>query len=311
MAEDSSAFANLTRPPGQKGQEIRTGGLGFDFAWHTVFKYDTLKFWKIPIRERPSNFQRLLCSIHGADNGGDVRPRGAQILAYSHDENAYEKGAFLAQMAGDTSLEKFANGRMALAWQIMRGGGPVLDFMGNENLQSDAWDSRLRQSVENPQQKGTTPFNWEELDPRINPAGAHFHQGARVCRRDLNLLYLNSPGLQNQSLEGIRQVHTDFHNGVLCLHRKGGSQQFACLLNTSDRHFTEYVVPMPGIEAAPELDRLTSVSEVYNTDAKKYGGNGGTNGHVDIFRDPENGRAVGLKLCLPALTAVILEEKFS
>jgi 1,4-alpha-glucan branching enzyme len=181
--------------------------------------------------------------------------------------------------------------------------------MGNETLQSDEWSNRLQRSVDNPGTGPKTCFNWEELDPVANPAESHFHLGARACRRDLNRLYLKHPGLQNQGEEGIRRVHADTYNGVLCIHRKGGGQQFACIFNTSDHHFPEYVIPLPKKEDAPELDFLTAVREVYTTDARQYGGQGRTNGTVAIIRD-EKGRATALKICLPPLTALLLEERF-
>lgn len=309
MAEEHSGFPNLTRLPEERGQVTRTHGLGFDYGWHMLFKYDTLEFWKTPAAQRPANFQRLISSVQGVDRGPDILPRESQILACSHDESAHGKGTILAQMAGNSREEKFANGRLALAWQLLRGGGPVLDFMGNETLQSDEWSGRLKCSVENRERGPKTCFNWEELDPATNPGESHFHLGARACRRDLNLLHLRNPGLQDQGEDGIRRVHTDFNNGVLCIHRKGGGQQFICIFNTSDRDFFEYIIPLPNREEAPELDRMSAVREVYNTDARQYGGQGRTGGMIDIIRD-QQGRATGLKMRLPSFTAIMLEERF-
>ncbi|MBS0604630.1 MAG: alpha amylase C-terminal domain-containing protein [Verrucomicrobia bacterium] len=318
MAEESSAFPNVTRSPYERGVHSRSHGLGFDATWHMGWMNDSLSFWQKSAQERLlkpeeglGTFDLFTHTMKSVDGSSDGRPRGQVVLPYSHDENANAKGTIFAKMAGSTREEKFANGRMALAYQLLRGGGPTLDFMGNELLQSDEWHWRLKQDMENPSAKPRASVQWEELDPSTNPSEYHFHRGAQASRRDLNQLYLHNPGLWDQTDAGMDWFHTDTDNAVLCFHRRGSGQQYACVFNTSDRDFSEYMIPLPDQSHAPELAKLTGVKEVYNTDDANYGGKGRVNASVEVVREHSSGRPTHLKLRLPPFTSIMLEEIFT
>jgi 1,4-alpha-glucan branching enzyme len=322
MAEESAGFANLVRSPDKRGDYTRTRGLGFDAAWHMGFMNDTLKYWKLPAGDRPNAFHDLFTkTVKDVDVGNDVRPRGKCVIAYSHDESCNMKGSIFTKMLGWQNREndlKFANGRLALAYQLLRGGGPTLDFMGNEILQTSEWHGIVWNNRLNPNQQVKPSFQWEELDPK--DSNHHYHVGAQASRRDLNELYLKRHGLWDQTDEGFSWIRADkWEDCVLSFHRRGKipngdrKEQFACIFNTSHKDLTDYEIDLPGALYAPELDKLTAVWEAYNTDKLNYGGRGRTNATIEILRrDSTNpGRPTQFKLRLPPFTAIVLEEQFS
>src|SRR5262249_18992128 len=103
---------------------------------------------------------------------------------------------------------------------------------------------------------------------------------------------------------------SDNHNCVLSFHRRGNGQQFACVFNTSGNDIRDYMIKLPDANYAPELNKLTGIKEVYNTDDRTYGGQGRLNSQVEIVRD-WTGRPTHLKLRLPPYTAIVLQEYFS
>ncbi len=314
MAEESSAFSNVTRPPYERGEHAKSLGLGFDLTWHFGVMNDTLNYWKGNADQRRHSFSMLTSTVERVDGDSDTRPRGKVIIPYSHDECAAGKGTIFAKMAGNNRSEKFANGRLALAYQLLRGGGPTLDFMGNEILQTKEWHGILVNNLKNPHTPPQATFQWEELDPSRDPFEHGYHRGAQLSRADLNRLFLESPALWDQTNHGLSWIRADdTTNCVLSLHRRSedGNQQFACIFNTSDNDISDYLIPLPDANYAPELDRLTGIREVYNTDKSEYGGQGRLNDTVEIIRDSTSGRPTHFKLRLPPYTAIVLEEKLS
>ncbi len=311
MAEESSAFPNVTRPPHEKGEHTKSLGLGFDLTWHFGVMNDTLEYWKKNAHERRRAFSLFTRTIRDVDGNSDTRPRGKVILPYSHDENCNGQGTVFAKMAGNDRSEKFANGRLALAYQLLRGGGPTLDFMGNEILQTKEWHGILVDDLKNPQRTPRSTFQWEELDASGDPWEHKFHLGAQESRRDLNGLFLESPALWDQTDHGFSWIRADdTTNCVLSFHRRSedGNQQVACIFNTTDRDISDYLIPLPDTGYAPELGRLAEIREVYNTDKLEYGGQGRLNDTVEVIRDQASGRPTHFKLRLPPYTAIVLEE---
>jgi 1,4-alpha-glucan branching enzyme len=209
-------------------------------------------------------------------------------------------------MGGNSFPDKFANGRLLLAYQLLRGGGPILEFMGNEILQTQEWHGRVIN------ERNKASVQWEELDPKVDVHNFRLHLGARESRKALLHLYRNNPGLQDQTDDGFAWIDAkDSENCVLSFHRKGAGQQFACIFNTSDQDLKNYLISLPDANYAPELIRLFSCKEVYNTDALAFGGLGRKNAHIEIIRDFTFFRPTHLKLRLPPYSAIVLEENFA
>ncbi len=314
IAEECLGFHNLTRPVEQKGIHTKTGGIGFDLTWHMGFMNDTLRYWQMPAEERQQAYGLLTHTVQAVDGHEDIRPRGKVVLPYSHDENANGKSTIFTKMSGKNNIEKFANGRLALAFQLLRGGGPILEFMGNEILQTTEWHARIKENSENRNAPPKTGIQWEELDPQVvDKSNAHLHQGAQKCRQVLLHLYQDNVGLWDQTDDGFAWINAeDSQNGVVSFHRRNQGQQFACIFNTSDHEIKNYKIPLPDQTYAPELDQLVEAKIVYNTDEKQYGGLGRVVNHtaVEILKN-SNGRPTHFQLrSLPPYTAIVLEEKF-
>ncbi len=310
IAEEAMGFANLIRPVTEVGQIVKTSGVGFDLTWHMGFMNDTLRYFALPPHQRSAAYNVFSRTVKDVDQSDDFRPRGKVVLPFSHDENANGHGTIFTKMGGNNNLDKFANGRVALAYQLLRGGGPVLDFMGNEILQTQEWHGRIIQGMNNPVERKKASVQWEELDPSIDIHNHQYHRGARESRKDLLGLYNRCPGLQDQTDAGFAWIDAkDAENGVLSFHRNGGGQQYACIFNSSDKDLHNYIIQFPHGSYAYELDRLVGIKEVYNTDNLAYGGQGRSS-YVEIIRDRSN-RPTALKLRLPPFTALVLEEQFS
>jgi 1,4-alpha-glucan branching enzyme len=264
-----------------------------------------------PPNQRNLSYTTFTGTVKNVDYNEDSRPRGKVVLAFSHDENANGKGTIFTKMAGNSPPDKFANGRLLLAYQVLRGGGAILDFMGTEILQTEEWHWRLIKGLENETDRKKASVQWEELDPNID-MNYKYHQGACESRKTLLHLYRNNPGLQDQTDVGISLIDDkDSENGVLSFHRRGNGQQFACVFNSSDKEFKDYIIRLPNSFLAPELNKLIGIKEVYNTDATVFGGLGRLNDQVEIIRDPDTNRPTHIKLFLPPFSALLLEEQFS
>ncbi len=125
MAEESDGFPNITRPTHQRGVYAKNYGLGFDFTWHMGFTNDVTKYWKMNAPERKKHYSLFTGTAKAIDYNCDTRPRGKVVVPDSHDESCNGKGTLLYKMAGNNRAEKFANGRLALAYQLLRGGADL------------------------------------------------------------------------------------------------------------------------------------------------------------------------------------------
>ena len=306
IAEESSGCPNVVRSSFEKGiyesghEKKKTRGLGFDMTWHMSFMNRCID----SVSQDICDFKSFVDTVKNVDGNEDICPRGRAILPFSHDENANDKGTLFTKMPGNTEEEKFARFRFITAYQLLRGGGGVLEFPGN---QQEEWHFILIKNTKDPQRARPT-FDQEALKHPL-------HGGAHESSKDLHHLWLQNPGLWDQTDMGFSWMYTDPIRDTLGFHRRsyntegGIVQQFACIFNTSKEALEDYLISLPGPSDAPELDLLGSVHEVYNSDKKEYGGDGRVNLHVEILRD-ENERPIHFKLRLPPSSVLVLEEKF-
>ncbi|MBI2812357.1 MAG: alpha amylase C-terminal domain-containing protein [Candidatus Melainabacteria bacterium] len=282
MAEEASAFKNLIVPINQKGSNGKRG-FGFDLVWHMGFTNDILEYMKKTSHERKNDYRSLVKSVRRVDGDSDTRPRGKVVLPLSHDETANGKKTIQKKMPG-TDSERFANGRLLLAFQLLRGGGPILEFMGNEILQSEEWHGRVIHETTKPS------VQWEELDPQINPVNFRYHRGARECRKQLNQFYFNRPALWDQTSEGLEWILAkDQNKRVIAFRRKGSEEQLACVFNFSRKELIDFCLPL-----RPSVKKI---EEVFNTDLAAFGGMGRTNSELTDF-----------KFHLAPFTAIVFKE---
>ncbi len=101
MAEESTDFAGVTRPP-------ETGGPGFWYKWNLGWMHDTLDYMKLDPVYRQYHHDKLTFGMlyNHTENF---------VLPLSHDEVVHGKKSILDRMPGD-AWQKFANLRAYYGW---------------------------------------------------------------------------------------------------------------------------------------------------------------------------------------------------
>lgn len=117
IAEDSTAFPDVTRP-------VSEGGLGFDYKWGLGWMHDTLTYMQTPPDERADRRGQLLFSMA-------YFPNEQYLLPLSHDEVVHGKAAIVQKMWGADLIDKYAQARAFYLYMFAHP-GKKLNFMGNE-----------------------------------------------------------------------------------------------------------------------------------------------------------------------------------
>jgi 1,4-alpha-glucan branching enzyme len=269
IAEESTAWPNVTRPPSN-------GGLGFNLKWDLGWMHDTLAYMAHPPSQRGQAHHQLTFRMIYAFSENYVLP-------LSHDDVSAEKGSLLSRMPGD-SWQKFANLRLLYGYMLAQPGKKLL-FMGCEFGQWEGWDH----------DRGLT---WPQ---RRDP----MHQGVARWVRDLNTLYRGEPALHQLdcTAEGFAWIDChDAQNSVLCMLRRGKStgDLFLLVCNFTPRPQHNYRVGVP---------RGGHWSEVLNGDAPLYGGSGqGNIGGAPASPVRWHGQDQSLNLTLPPLAMIALKS---
>lgn len=187
VAEESSAWPNVTRPPEE-------GGLGFHYKWDMGWMNDTLSYMKTDFPWRGEGHGKLTFSMMYAFNENFILP-------LSHDEVVHGKCSLIGRQPGDY-WRQFAGLRLLALYQMTHSGGK-LNFMGNEFGQFIEW--RYYEGLE-----------WFLLE-------YEHHKKHQEFIRALNHLYLEQPSLWQRdfSWEGYRWIDADNHSGVLSYIRQG------------------------------------------------------------------------------------------
>jgi 1,4-alpha-glucan branching enzyme len=201
------------------------------------------------------------------------------VLPLSHDEVVYGKRSLLSKMPGD-DWRKFANLRLLFSYMYAQPGKKLL-FMGGEFGQWSEWshDGQLQ---------------WDLLE---RPA----HAALRLLLGDLNRLYREEPALTACELSPSSFEWIDLHDAeknVLSFLRKGkmANQRIAAVFNFSPIPHDSYRF------GVPEKGHWT---EIFNSDAKIYGGTGrGNFGGLDAIPIPLHGRDYSITVNIPPLGAV-------
>ncbi len=249
-------------------------GLGFDFKWNMGWMHDTLHYFTRDPVHRGYHLDEITFGLHYGFSE-------AFILPLSHDEVVHGKGSLLQRMPGD-EWQRFANLRLLFSLMWTHPGKKLL-FMGGEFGCETEWNV-------------DAPFPWAHPDDRQR------HGLSRLVA-DLNALYGSFPQLHRMDCDprGFSWlVNDDAVNAVLAFRRSSGdaAQDVVVVLNTTP-------VPRSGYRiGVPTAGRWT---EVFNSDAERYGGsNVGNGGACQTENVPMNGQPFSLSLALPPLAAVVL-----
>ncbi|MFC4161312.1 1,4-alpha-glucan branching protein GlgB [Chitinimonas lacunae] len=213
VAEESTAFAAITRP-------VEQGGLGFHYKWNMGWMHDTLRYMAREPVHRRFHHDELTFGLSYAFSEHYVLP-------LSHDEVVHGKGSLLARMPGDP-WQRFANLRVYFGLMWTHPGKKLL-FMGGEFAQWREWDH-------------DGALDWQLLD---EPA----HLGMQRWVRDLNRLYRSEPALHALDADpaGFEwMAWDDHHNSVLSFVRHDGHGRMALVLcNFTPEVRRDYRVGVP------------------------------------------------------------------
>ncbi len=217
------------------------GGLGFHLKWNLGWMHDTLQFFQSSFSDRKEK-QRWL------EHEWTYLYQENYLLSLSHDEVVHEKKSLLAKMPGN-EWEKFANMRLLLSYMMCHPGKKLL-FMGGEFGLWTEWDHK------------------KELPWQLTEVG--LHQKLKRCAEHLNELYLAHPALWEKDFDKKGHEWIDQSETFSYL-RRGVKEVLLCVHNFGDKPLKQVQIPFPDC----------SPVEIFNSDAREYGGRGTLNVHVE------------------------------
>jgi 1,4-alpha-glucan branching enzyme len=265
IAEESTAWPGVSAP-------VHAGGLGFGFKWNMGWMNDTLDYMsREPIHRRHHHHQ-LSFGLQYAFSENFILP-------LSHDEVVHGKGSILGRMPGD-EWQRFANARAYYGFMWGHPGKKLL-FMGQEFGQSREWDFR-------------SELDWHLL-------GHPLHAGLKCAVAELNRLHRAVPALHARDCEaeGFRWiVADDADQSVLAWLRFGGEGDAPVAIVSN---FT----PVPRERYRIGLPSAGTWSEIFNSDAREYGGSGmGNLGAVEAEAHPSHGFPASAEITIPPLSTL-------
>ena len=267
IAEESTAWPMVSRP-------TTMGGLGFGMKWNMGWMHDTLDYMENDPVFRKYRHGQLTFSLVYAFNENFVLP-------LSHDEVVYGKGSLIGKMPGD-DWQQFANLRAMYGYMWAHPGKKLL-FMGGEFAQRREWTHE------------------GELEWWVS--GQPAHAGVQTMMRDLNRVYRNEPALHeiDFSADGFEWIDPgNAEASVLSFLRKGSGAAPPVLTVTN---FT----PVPRPNFGVGVPRAGRWREIFNSDARQFGGSGwGNMGGVESVPVSCNGRVQSVTLSLPPLSTIML-----
>lgn len=255
---------------------VEDGGLGFDFKWNLGWMNDVLFYCRQDPYFRNHHHEKLTFSLVYAFSE-------KYILPLSHDEVVHVKGSIVNKMPGEYA-DKFAGERELLAYMYAHP-GKKLNFMGYEIAQFKEWD--YREGIE---------FFLKKFEK---------HAKMTQFVKALNSFYKTCKPLYevDDDWTGFEWlVVDDRYNNLLAFNRyaKDG-QTLTAIVNFSGVDLFGY-----GIGIAEGKYKL-----VFNTDSKKFGGEGKINKKVFYTRKQmSHGKEHTLFIDVPKLTCMyLIKEK--
>ena len=268
IAEESTAFPKISRP-------TYLGGLGFGMKWMMGWMHDSLQYFsKEPIYRRHHQNDLTFSMTYAFTENF--------MLPLSHDEVVHGKRSIIGRMPGD-EWQKFANLRLLYSYMFTHPGAKLL-FMGAEFGQHGEWN--FQESLD-----------WYVLE-------YDFHSGVQKLVKDLNVLYRKYPALYEKQFEhdGFEWISYDDHeNSVISYIRKGNSEEDSLVIVCN-------MTPIPRANYRIGLPKLGNLTQIFNSDYKKYGGSGVSNKkNVSIDNISWNHREYSAEITLPPLGALVFK----
>ena len=232
IAEESTSWPMVSWP-------TYTGGLGFNMKWNMGWMHDMLDYFHMDPWFRQFHQNNLTFSMwyHHSEN---------YMLALSHDEIVHGKSNIIGKMPGD-EWQKFANVRCLFGYKFAHPGKKTM-FMSMEFGQWNEWNV------------------WADLDWDLTQY--HFHKTLQQYFCDLNALYKSEPALYSRDFEeeGFEWIDcSDNNHSVVSFIRraKDPNEFIVTVCNFTPQPHSHYRIGVP---------EKGFYSEIFNSDASKYGG---------------------------------------
>ena len=131
-----------------------------------------------------------------------------------------------------------------------------------------------------------------------------FHSGVKKLVKDLNVLYKKYPALYEKQFEqdGFEWIGYDDHeNSVISYIRKGNKEEELVIVVCN-------MTPIPRTNYRIGIPKSGRLTQIFNSDYKKYGGSGTSNKkHITIENKGWNHRDYSCEITLPPLSAVVFK----
>jgi len=248
IAEESTAWPKITGNP-------KDGGLGFDYKWNMGWMNDFTNYMHCDPFFRKNNYGELTFSMLYAYSEDFV-------LVFSHDEVVHGKGSMIGKMPGDTLEKQAENLRVAYAFMMGHPGKKLL-FMGQEYAQLREWN------------EGAS-LDWDLLEVPV-------HKNMRDYVKALNRLYLEHPALYETDYDpdGFEWINCSYQEESMVMFTRrskdsGETLLLVCNFDNVDHEKFRVGVPFEG-----------KYKEIFNSDAKEFGGTGKVNGRVKTSKKVE------------------------
>lgn len=268
IAEESTAWGLVTKPGS-------VGGLGFNFKWNMGWMNDTLSYLRLdPYFRMYDHSSKLTFSMMYAFTENYVLP-------ISHDEVVHGKCSLINKMPG-TYEEKFAGVRSFLGY-MMSHPGKKLNFMGYEFGQFKEWNEK----------EGLEFFLRDRYE---------LHGKLSLMVKDLNLFYSSTPAFYEieDSWDGFEWIAADDaqKNIVAYLRRDKEGNEVIAAVCFSGADMTDYRLGVPS---------KGKYRIVFNTDDKKYGGDGKvTKKVITAAKQMSHGKPYSIALPMPKMSCIYL-----
>ncbi len=268
IAEESTSWPMVSWP-------TYVGGLGFNLKWNMGWMHDMLDYFGIDpwFRQFHQNNVTFSMWYHHSEN---------YMLALSHDEVVHGKSNMMGKMPGD-EWQKYANVRALFSYMFTHPGKKTM-FMSMEFGQWSEWNV------------------WGDLEWHLLQYQPH--QELKRFFTELNALYKSEPALYDRDFEeeGFQWIDCsdNRHSVVSFIRRSKDPKEFVITVcNFTPQPHSHYRI------GVPEEGFYT---ELFNSDAKKYGGsNMGNLGGKWTDEWSFHGLPYSLDLCLPPLGVLILK----
>ena len=270
MAEESTSWPLISKP-------VYMGGMGFNYKWNMGWMNDMLFYVSLEPIYRKWNHDKVTFSFMYAFAENFILP-------LSHDEVVHGKRSLIEKMPGDY-WQKFAGLRGFFGYWIAHPGKKLL-FMGGEFGQFIEWNEN-------------DSLDWHLVEQYEK------HTQMQAYSRALNKFYLDNKSLWQVDFDwnGFQWIDcNDNDNSIVSFIRKAedSDDYLITICNFTPEVHENYRIGVP--------DKGAYV-EVFNSDAKEFGGSGVTNSDKLSTEDfPYHNRNQSLTLTVPPLATIFLKH---